>query len=323
MSNVKTKRFIAITSVSIFVLSMVAPLSEAEQKDTASSSSSPKPQIVNELYPGLTTGALAEAKVSELPKGILLKSEKFAIRDIELNEEIAKLPKELRPKFKKNAFFILEQIARSKLLQAEVTNWAAQIGKKVLKENEDEMSWEYLRSVTKKVKVTDTEIQDFYNDNTDMLQGASLAKIKPQIGQFLLQQKQQEFITGHIRSVGRRMQMTISGSWLAIQVTQVKDNPVDKARTSGKSSLVDFGSTDCVPCQMMAPILDTLKKKYKGKLNVLFVHVQEEPILASRYGVQSIPVQIFFNKSGTEVYRHVGFLPQSKIEKRLLDMGVE
>ena len=181
----------------------------------------------------------------------------------------------------------------------------------------------YFKALVEKVKVNDAEIQDFYNENTDMLQGASLAQVKPQIGQFLLQQKRQDFINEHIRAVARRMQMTISDSWLTVQASRVRDNPVDRVRAGEKPSLVDFGSTGCVPCEMMAPILETLREKHKGKLNVLFVHVQENPILASRYGVQSIPVQIFFDKNGTEVYRHVGFLPQSEIEKQLSDMGVQ
>ena len=318
------KRFTTFTFISIFFLISAVPLSRAEQKDSVTPSSPlPKARTVNNLYPDLTTDVLADTRVSELPKGVLLKSEKFVIRDSELNEEIAKAPKEMRPKLKKNAFFILEQITRSKLLQAAARSKAAENGKDISEKDEDAMIQAYLRLLVKTVRVTDAEIQDFYNENTDMLNGASLTQIRSQIEQFLLQQKQQDFINEHIRALGRRMQMTISASWLAVQVLRVRDNPVDRVRASQKPSLVDFGSTGCVPCEMMAPILETLREEYKGKLNVLFVHVQENPILAHRYGVQSIPVQIFFNKSGMEVYRHVGFLPQSEIEKRLSDMGVE
>ena len=44
---------------------------------------------------------------------------------------------------------------------------------------------------------------------------------------------------------------------------------------------------------MMQPILDKLRKDFPEKLNVVFVHVREEQILASRYGIRSIPVQVF------------------------------
>ena len=95
------------------------------------------------------------------------------------------------------------------------------------------------------------------------------------------------------------------------------DNPVDKVRNSGKPSLVDFGSKGCRPCDMLAPILKTLEKKYEGKANVIFISVREEQILASRYGIRSIPVQIFFDKNGKEVFRHTGFWPQAELEKKL------
>ena len=86
--------------------------------------------------------------------------------------------------------------------------------------------------------------------------------------------------------------------------------------------MVEFGATGCVPCDMMQPILANLRKKYKDRLNVVFVHVGREQILGARYGIQSIPVQVFFNATGREVFRHVGFYPQAEIEKKLSDMGI-
>jgi thioredoxin 1 len=49
----------------------------------------------------------------------------------------------------------------------------------------------------------------------------------------------------------------------------------------------------------------------------------QDQILAARYGIQSIPVQIFFDKDGKEVLRHVGFWPQEEIEKQMAKMGVK
>ncbi len=101
------------------------------------------------------------------------------------------------------------------------------------------------------------------------------------------------------------------------------DNPLDKARTSGKPTMVDFGSTGCTPCEMMVPVLKALETEYAGKANVLFVHVGENQVLAARYGVQTIPLQVFFDRDGKEVSRHVGFFPQDKIEARLSQLGAE
>jgi thiol-disulfide isomerase/thioredoxin len=101
------------------------------------------------------------------------------------------------------------------------------------------------------------------------------------------------------------------------------DNPVDRARRSGKPTIVEFGAKGCIPCDMMQPILDKLRKDYPQKLNVVFVHVGEEQILSSRYGIRSIPVQVFFDNKGKEVFRHTGFFPEEDIMVQLKKMGVE
>jgi len=313
------KCFSIITIVYLSLLS----LQGSEKSGTVNPSSSPKPRAVNELYPGLTTGAMSCAVASELSKGVVLRAGELVIENNELIEEIGKAPEQIRPKLKKNAFFVLEQVATFKLLLAEARAEAVKSGKDIEEKDEQTIIQDYLRALVNTAKVGEAEILDFYNGNTEMFGGASLVQIKPQIEQFLLQQKQQELINEHIRTIGRRMQIEISASWLKVQAALARDNPVDKARASGRASLVDFGSTGCVPCDMMAPILETLREKYKGKVNVLFVHVGEEPILASRYGVQSIPVQIFFDKTGKEVFRHVGFFAQEQIEGKLSEMRVE
>jgi len=285
-------------------------------------SSSATPRTINDLYPGLTRGALTYAVPSKLPEGTLLRAGTLVIPDNELTEQIAKAAEQMRPKLKKNGLFLLEKIATFKLLLAEAKAEAAKSGTDISQEDDQAIIQDHLLAVAKTVKVTDAEIRDFYSSNSKTLGGASLALVKIQIEQFLLQQKQQEFINQHIQTVGSRMQIEISDSWLKIHAALARDNPVDKARASGRPSLVDFGATGCIPCDMLAPILDRLREKYKGRLNVLFVHVREEPILATRYAVQTIPVQIFFDKDGKEVFRHVGFFPEEAIEKQLSQMGV-
>lgn len=308
--------------ITVLYLSLL-PIQGSEVSSTVNPSSSPKPRTVNELYPGLTTGAMSCAAASTLPEGVLLRAGDLVIENNELIEEIDKAPEQIRPKLKKNTFFVLEQVATIKLLLAEARAEAVKSGKDIQEKDEQTIIRDYLGALAKTVKVGDEEIFDFYNGNKEMLGNASLAQVKPQIEQFLVQQKQQELINEHIRTIGRRMQIDISASWLKVQAALARDNPVDKARASGRASLVDFGSTGCVPCDMMAPILETLREKYNGKVNVLFIHVGEEPILASRYGVQSIPVQIFFDKTGKEVFRHVGFFAQEQIEGKLSEMRVK
>jgi thioredoxin 1 len=74
---------------------------------------------------------------------------------------------------------------------------------------------------------------------------------------------------------------------------------------------------------MMQPILDNIRKKYPDKLNVVLVHVRENQILGARFGIQAIPVQLFFDKNGKEVFRHVGFYAEAEVLKQLAKLGVE
>lgn len=86
--------------------------------------------------------------------------------------------------------------------------------------------------------------------------------------------------------------------------------------------LVDLGSTTCVPCKMMEPILEELREQYAGKLTVEFINVHRSPEAARSYGIRLIPTQVFFDAKGREVFRHTGFFAKAEIERKLAEMGV-
>lgn len=77
--------------------------------------------------------------------------------------------------------------------------------------------------------------------------------------------------------------------------------------------LVDLGATKCIPCKMMAPILEQLGKEYKGKLKVEFIDVWENRSAGEKYKISSIPTQIFYDANGKEFYRHIGFFSKEDI----------
>lgn len=91
----------------------------------------------------------------------------------------------------------------------------------------------------------------------------------------------------------------------------------------GMVTMVDLGAKKCIPCKMMAPILVNLEKEYAGRAAVVFLDVWEDPKPAHRFGIRGIPTQIFFDKEGKEVFRHLGFLSEEEIVRRLKDMGVK
>jgi len=88
-------------------------------------------------------------------------------------------------------------------------------------------------------------------------------------------------------------------------------------------TMVDLGAHKCIPCKMMAPILKRLKKAYKGKAAIIFIDVWKDKSQAKRFGILAIPTQIFFDKSGKEVYRHVGFMGEDAIINQFKKMGVD
>ena len=81
--------------------------------------------------------------------------------------------------------------------------------------------------------------------------------------------------------------------------------------------MVDLGAKTCIPCKMMAPILEELKVEYDGRAAVIFIDVWEDKSQGKRFGIQSIPTQIFYDKHGNEVYRHQGFYSKKGIKKWL------
>jgi thioredoxin 1 len=90
----------------------------------------------------------------------------------------------------------------------------------------------------------------------------------------------------------------------------------------GMVTMVDLGANRCIPCKMMAPILERLKKKYAGRAAIVFLDIWEDPAPGSHFGIKAIPTQIFFNKKGEEVYRHSGFMSEEAIVTQLKLMGV-
>ena len=82
-------------------------------------------------------------------------------------------------------------------------------------------------------------------------------------------------------------------------------------------TLVDLGATICIPCKMMAPLLEELKAEYKGRAEVLFIDVYAKPGIAKPFAIRAIPTQIVYDRQGKEVFRHLGFLEKNAMKEQL------
>uniref|UniRef100_I2Q6X8 Thioredoxin domain-containing protein n=1 Tax=Desulfovibrio sp. U5L TaxID=596152 RepID=I2Q6X8_9BACT len=93
--------------------------------------------------------------------------------------------------------------------------------------------------------------------------------------------------------------------------------PVPEVPVKGMVTVVDLGAKTCIPCKMMVPVLDAMEKQYQGKASVVFIDVRENPAQATKFGIRTIPTQIFYDKNGKEMYRHEGFLDQQPFAERV------
>ena len=80
--------------------------------------------------------------------------------------------------------------------------------------------------------------------------------------------------------------------------------------------MVDFWAEWCAPCRAIAPALDELVRESGGSVGLAKVNVDEQPALAARYGIRSIPT-ILFMKGGKVVDQVIGAVPKAQLKKKL------
>ena len=273
---------------------------------------------VDDRYPGLTGGLLGSAALVPLGDETLLKTEDLTITHSQLMKDIENQEPGLREQMRKNLFFVLEQEAVRQILLGEARKAGVVMGGGDDRQVIQGLFAHHTRTLT----VSEDEARAFYAANKEMVGGAPFEQVVDGIRQYLLQDKKQQAVSAYIDSLGNTHQIRINEKWTEAQNRMALDNPVDQARRSGKPTMVEFGAAGCVPCDMMQPILDKLRKNHPDNLNVVFVHVREKQILAARYGIRSIPVQVFYDAAGKEVFRHVGFFAQNEVDRQLAAMGV-
>jgi thioredoxin 1 len=274
---------------------------------------------VEEKFPGLAMDVLKSARLVSMPLEILLKSEVIEIRASDLDKILEQMPADMRKQWAQNLFFLLEQEAGKKILVRQ----AALAGVSLDGRTDMETIQTFLKQKTDDVSVTDAEVQTFYDANKEMVGGMPLEQVKESIKDFMLNQKKQDVIDDYLSTLGETAEIQVNHDWADSQDKIVKNNPVDKARNSGKPTMAEFGATGCIPCDMMQPILDKLRKQYGDRLNVVFAHVRENPILGARFGIRAIPVQVFYDKDGKEVFRHTGFYAEAEVLKQIEKLGVK
>nr|QCI06232.1 Thioredoxin [Dicranema revolutum] len=102
-----------------------------------------------------------------------------------------------------------------------------------------------------------------------------------------------------------------------MSVSEVIDGSFDKEVISASLPvLVDFWAPWCGPCRMVAPVIDTIAQEYKGKIKVVKINTDQNPTIATQYGIRSIPTLMLFI-DGEKIDTVVGAVPKTTLSSTL------
>lgn len=101
---------------------------------------------------------------------------------------------------------------------------------------------------------------------------------------------------------------------MAMEITM--DNFEQEVLNSDVPVMIDFWATWCMPCKMLAPVIEELAEEANGAYKVGKIDVDRFPSLAAQFGVMSIPTVIVF-KNGKAAEKSVGVVPKNQLEAML------
>jgi thioredoxin 1 len=102
---------------------------------------------------------------------------------------------------------------------------------------------------------------------------------------------------------------------MAEHVRQISDSEWEQTVVKSETPvLVDFWAPWCGPCRIVGPIIEELAPSYNGKLVVTKMNVDDNPAVAQKLGITSIPTMMIF-KGGQVVDRAIGAMPKSELQK--------
>lgn len=109
----------------------------------------------------------------------------------------------------------------------------------------------------------------------------------------------------------------VEGGYTQMKPVNVTDETfAEEVLNSDKPILVDFWAKWCRPCLMMAPVLEEFAEEYAANMKVAKLDVDENPVIASKYRIMSIPTMGIFS-NGKMVDKVIGFMPKELLVEKL------
>lgn len=245
----------------------------------------------------------------------------------QFGRELDKVPSPYKEMLREEPKQFLDQLVLQEILLQEAERLGVKGEANAKPEDKDSSQIQNLlkKEVVDKVKVEKEEIELLYKEHQSKMGKKKLDEVAPILEELIRDAKGKEKIEEYITSLREKAKVDIDEKRLKDITVAAPDTNTseefNKAVKSGKPLLVDFGANNCVPCRQLRPILKDLAKEQTGKAEILIIDVYKYKSLASEYKIQVVPTLIFFDKSGKEVYRHMGAWDKDSIVKKLAEIG--
>jgi thioredoxin 1 len=245
----------------------------------------------------------------------------------QFDRELAKIPSPFQEVFREEPQQYLEQMVIKAVMLQEARRSGVKADPAAKGEDIELSIIQNLvkKEVLDKIQVDPKEIEEVYKQHQDQMGKKPLNEVSPMIEAAIRELKGKEKIEEYVASLKNRARIEVDESRLkdvtaAPPSTNTKEE-FNQALKSGKPVLVDFGANSCMPCRQLRPILKEIEKEYAEKAKILIIDVYKYQDLAREYRVQLIPTLIFFDKTGKEVFRHVGAWDKTSIVGKLKEAG--
>ena len=245
----------------------------------------------------------------------------------QFGREMEKVPSPYKEMLQEEPKQFLDQLVLQEVLLQEAERLGVKSDANAKPEEKESSQIQNLlkKEVIDKVKVNKEEIEILYKEHQSKMGKKKLDEVAPLLEELIRDAKGKEKVEEYITSLREKAKVEIDEKRLkditAVGPDTNTSEEFNKAVKGGKPLLVDFGANNCVPCRQLRPILKDIAKEQSGKAEILIIDVYKFKSLAAEHKIQVVPTLIFFDKTGKEVYRHMGAWDKDSIVKKLAEIG--